>query len=91
MDFNAPTVAELVGVEGVDNCAAAIEIVKLLVFAGAPLASVTRIVTALFSTEVGVPLIVPVELDNVRPAGREPVTTEKTWGEAPPVRLIVNV
>jgi hypothetical protein len=46
MDFKDPNVAEVVGVDGVVNWAADIEIVKLLVFAVAPLASVTRIVMA---------------------------------------------
>ena len=43
----------------------------------APLASVTRTVTVWFCTDVGVPLIVPVEGDKVRPAGSAPVTTSK--------------
>ena len=59
------------------SVAAAIVMVKLLVLAVAPLASVTRIVTAWFCTDVGVPLIVPVEGDKVRPAGSDPVTTSK--------------
>jgi hypothetical protein len=45
MDLRLPTVAELVGVDGVASGAAAIEIAKLFVVAVAPLASVIRTVT----------------------------------------------
>ena len=72
MDFRLPTVAELVGVDGVPRGAAAMEIAKLLVVAVAPLASVTRTVTVCVVAEEGVPRITPVELSIESPEGKVP-------------------
>jgi hypothetical protein len=77
MDFRLPTVAELVGVEGVPRGAAEMEIAKLFVVAVAPLASVTRTVTVCVVAADGVPRITPVELSIESPEGNVPEFTSK--------------
>ena len=60
------------------------------VVATAPLASVTRTVTARFSTPLGVPLITPVEAFKLKPSGKVPLAIEKVRGVAPPDELTVR-
>jgi hypothetical protein len=75
MDPKVPTVAQLVGVAGVESGAAAIVMVKLLVVVLALLASVTRTVTVCVEAADGVPRITPVVLSIVSPVGRDPAET----------------
>jgi hypothetical protein len=58
-------------------------------FAVAPLASVTRTVKLLVPPVVGVPLITPVAVFNVSPAGRLPTVTAHVYGVLPPVAASV--
>jgi len=55
----------------------------------APLASVTLIVNV--PGAVGVPLMAPVEVFRVRPAGNVPLLTENVSGAVPPVTVITGL
>ena len=53
------------------------------------LASVTCTVKLAVPLVVGVPLISPVELFSVSPAGNEPVLMDQVYGPAPPLAVSV--
>jgi hypothetical protein len=52
------------------------------------LASVTSTVKAELPGTVGVPLMVPVELSSVRPAGKVPDCTDQVYGVVPPLAVM---
>jgi hypothetical protein len=54
-----------------------------------PFASVTLIVNE--PPAVGVPVIAPVDVFNVKPGGKVPVATEKVNGGVPPVTVIAGL
>ncbi len=50
-----------------------------------PLLSTTLIVKSKVPAADGVPVIAPVVVFRLKPAGREPAETEKVYGETPPL------
>ena len=68
-----------------------IEIVKLLVAADAPFASVTVMVKDHDPEMLGVPVMAPLELLKLRPVGTEPALTLKLLDPAPPPVVMDNV
>jgi hypothetical protein len=63
---------------------------SLVVVAAGVAASVTRAVKLEVPVAVGVPLITPVEVFKVRPAGSEPVNDHE-YGRVPPLAVSVAV
>ena len=59
------------------------------VCAGVPLSVTLKVSEALVTGAVGVPLITPVELFNVRPAGSVPLVRDHVYGDVPPVAVKV--
>ena len=82
-----PTVPELVAGQLSEG---PLVMVKGQVLAAAtPLASFTW--TVKLPLAVGVPLMAPVVVFSVRPAGRVPLDTEKVYGETPPVTVMAGL